>query len=81
MSKENFIQFYNVFTSLIKQEVSGDYCMNASCLMIDYCGGYCLVLRPNCLLWGSELVLMEALAHRFLVTMNVVIYDGVIEFY
>lgn len=80
MTKETFIQFYDVLTSLVKQEVNHEYCMNASCMMVDYCGGYCLVLRPSCLIWGGELAFMSALAERFCVSMRVVIYDGMIEF-
>lgn len=80
MTKDLFIQFYDLFTSLVKQEVNGEYCMNASCMMVDYCGGYCLEIRPNCLMWGSELSFMCALAERFCLSMRVRMYDGVITF-
>ena len=79
MTKEIFIQFYDLFTSLVKQEVNDEYCMNASCMMVDYCGGYSLELRPDRLMWGSELSLMYALAERFCLQMCVRFYDGVIE--
>lgn len=80
MTKDLFIQFYDLFTSLVKQEVNDEYCMNASCMMVDYCGGYCLEIRPDCLLWGAELSLMYALADRFCLQMRVSLYDGVISF-
>lgn len=80
MTKDVFIKFYDLFTSLVKQEVNDEYCMNASCMMVDYCGGYCLEIRPDCLMWGSEFSLMYALAERFCLQMRVRMCDGVIRF-
>lgn len=80
MTKDLFIQFYDLFTSLVKQEVNNEYCMNASCMMVDYCGGYVLEIRPDCLLWGDEVSLLASLAHKFCVSMEICMYDGVIHF-
>ena len=81
MTKEIFIQFYDLFATFIRQEVNGDYVMNASCLFVDYCGGYCLELHPDCLMWGSDLSFMHALAERFCLSMCVRFNDGVINIY
>ena len=81
MSKEMFVQYYDLFTSIIKQEVNDTYCMGASCGLIDYCGGYSLELRPDCLLWGSELAFMYSLAERLTLSMEVMLYDGLIRIY
>ena len=76
MTKEEFSNFYNVFTSLIKQEVNGHYSMGASCRLIDFCGGCELELHPSCLMWGSELALLSSLCDRFAVSMEVTLYNG-----
>ena len=81
MTKDLFVQFFDVFTSFIKQEVNGDFCMNASCAFVDFCGGYCLELHPDCLMWGSEFSFMNALAERLCLQMQVRMYDGVILVY
>lgn len=78
MTKELFSKIYDLFTSLIKQEVNGQYVMNASARLIDHCGGYVLELHPQCLLWGDELVLLVALCSRFAVNCEVRMYDGMI---
>lgn len=81
MTKDLFIEFYDLFTSLVKQEVNDEYCMNASCMMVDYCGGYCLEIRPNCLMWGDEMSILDALSRRLCVSMQIRMYEGVINFY
>lgn len=65
MTKKEFQKFYLLFTKLVKQEVCNEYCMNASAHLVDHCGGYELELHPDCLMWGSELALIESLAARF----------------
>lgn len=81
MTKEMFVRYYDLFTSIIKQEVNETYCWNASCSFIAYCGGYSLELRPDCLLWGSELAFMQSLAERLCLSMEVALYDGLIKIY
>lgn len=76
MTKKEFSHFYYFFTSLIKQEVNDQYVMNASCHLVDYCGGYELELHPSCLMWGSELTLLSSLCDRFAVSLEVHLYDG-----
>lgn len=81
MTKEMFSKFYDLFTSLINQEVNGQYVMNASCHLVDYCGGFELVLNPSCLMWGSELALMSSLCDRLAISMEVSICNGQIRIY
>ena len=81
MTKVQFRKFYWLFTSLIKQEVNGHYVMNASCRLIDYCGGYQLELHPSCLMWGSEFVLLSSLCDKLALSMEVTLYDGKISIY
>lgn len=64
MTKIDFLLFYDRFTEMIKQDVNGDYCMNASAHIIDHCGGYELELHPQCLMWGEEFAFITALADR-----------------
>lgn len=71
MTKNEFIEFYDVFTRLVKQEVNGQYCMNACADLVDYCGGYSLVLRPDMLLWGQEVSLINALCEKFCHTLEI----------
>lgn len=65
MTKKEFQKFYLLFTKLVKQEVCDEYCMNASAHLVDHCGGYELELRPDRLMWGEELVLLQALANSY----------------
>lgn len=76
MTKEVFQKFYNMFTKLVKQEVNNEYVMNASAHIIDYCGGYELVIRPDCLMWGDEFVMIQALCNRFALSFEIRIYCG-----
>lgn len=81
MTKEMFSKFYDIFTSLIKQEVNDQYVMNASCRLVNYCGGYELELHPSCLMWGKELVLLSSLCDRFAISMEVMLCNGTISIY
>lgn len=81
MTKEKFSKVYDLFTTLVKQEVNEQYVMNASCRFIDYCGGYRLDIRPSCLMWGSELALLSALCDRLSISMEVYFDDGRISIY
>lgn len=76
MTRNEFQKFYLLFTQLVKQEVNGEYCMNASAHLIGHCGGYELELHPDCLMWGSEFVLLQGLCDRFRVSLEVHIYNG-----
>lgn len=76
MTKKEFIEFYDLFTKVVKQEVNGEYCLNASAGLVDYCGGYTLVLRPECILWGSELAMIQALCDRFAHSLEISMQRG-----
>lgn len=76
MTKEMFSKFYSLFTSLIKQEVCGEFVMNASAHLINHCGGYELELHPNCLMWGDEFVLLQGICTRLGLAFEVHIYNG-----
>lgn len=76
MTKNVFIQFYDVFTSLVKQNVLDRYVMNASAHLIEDCGGYELELHPDCLMFGDEIVLINSLCNRFLLTFEIYVYSG-----
>ena len=76
MTKNVFIQFYDVFTSLVKQFVLDNYVMNASAHLIGNCGGYELELHPDCLMFGEEVVLINSLCNRFLLTCEIYMYSG-----
>ena len=78
MTKQNFIKFYELFTQLVKQGVDGEYYMSASAKLVNYCGGYTLELHPQCLMWGSDFVLLEGLCHRFNLSLEVYMQAGVI---
>lgn len=76
MTKNQFQKFYLLFTKLVKQDVSGEYCMNASAHLIDHCGGYELELHPDCLMWGPEFCLIESLCYRFRLSFEIRMYNG-----
>ncbi len=78
MTKEVFIKFYDIFTQVVKQEVCGEYCMNASAGIIDHCGGYTLELHPDCLMWGSEMSMIHSLCQYFCLSFEVHLYEGML---
>lgn len=65
MSKNDFIKYWNAFESVIKQEVNGELCWNAYCEVVQDDISYELYLKPDCLVWGSEVAFLNALADRF----------------
>lgn len=65
MTKLEFSQFYEIFVQVVKQDVGGVYCLNASAELVDYCGGCALVLRPECIMWGAEVSMIHALSEKF----------------
>lgn len=81
MTKEVFCEFYPIFQYCVKQEVNGQYVMNASTRLVNFCGGYVLELHPSCLMWGKEIALMEALCDKFCLSMEITLYDGRISIY
>ena len=76
MTKNVFIKFYDVFTSLVRQNVLDEYVMNASAHLIDHCGGYELELHPDCLMFGEEIVLINSLCNRFQLCFEIRVYSG-----
>lgn len=78
MTKNDFIEFYDIFIKVVKQEVGGEYCMNASAGLVDYCGGYTLELRPDCLMWGSEIAMINSLCDRFGVAFEIHLNRGLL---
>ena len=78
MTKEVFIKFYDIFTQVVKQDVCGEYCMNASAGIIDRCGGYTLELRPHCLMWGSEISMIHSLCQYFCLSFEIHLHRGLL---
>ena len=76
MSKNEFVEFYEIFIKVVKQEVNGEYCMNASAGLVDYCGGCTLVLRPDMILWGAEVSMIHALCEKFCHTLEINMQQG-----
>lgn len=76
MTKNEFILFYDRFKEMIKQDVNGEYCMNASAHFIDHCGGYELELHPQCLMWGEEFAFITALADRMALSFEIHFPEG-----
>lgn len=76
MTKKEFIEFYDIFEKVIKQGVSGIYCMNASASLINHCGGYALELHPQCLMWGEEFSFITALADRMACSFEINMKEG-----
>lgn len=79
MTKNEFIEFYDIFVKVVKQEVSGQYCMNACAELVDFCGGYSLVLRPDMLLWGAEVSMIHALCEKFCHTFEIDMQRGALK--
>lgn len=68
MTKADFIKYWDSFESLIKQTVNEDLCWNACCEIVEDGEDYELWLKPSCLVWGSEMALLNALADRLYVS-------------
>lgn len=81
MTKDVFSEFYDMFTKLVKQEVAGAYVMNASAGFVNYCGGYELVLRPSCIMWGPEIALLSALCEKYCLSCVINLQLGSINVY
>lgn len=81
MTKEVFCKFYGAFETFISQEVNGEYCFNACCSFVDYCGGYCLILHPTCIMWGRELIFLGSLAEQLTVSNVCDFREGTITFF
>lgn len=76
MTKKEFSEFYAIFIKYVKQEVGGEYCMNASAHLIDHCGGYELELNPQCLMWGEEIAFITAIADRMALSFEIHFPEG-----
>ena len=68
MTKSDFIKFWNSFESIIKQEVNEHLCWNAYCEIGLEDDSYELWLKPECLVWGSEVAFLNALADRLYIS-------------
>lgn len=79
MTKLEFAQFYEIFEKVVKQDVGGVYCINASAEIVDYCGGCTLVLRPDCILWGAEVLMLHALCEKFCHSLEIDLQRGRIK--
>ena len=79
MTKNEFIKVYKLFAMLVKQEVNGEYCMGASCGLIDHCGGYTLEIRPDCLMWGREIAILHCICERYCLSLQVKFDEGLLR--
>lgn len=68
MTKSDFIKYWDCFESMIKQTVNGELCWNAHCEIVQGNDSYELFLKPECLVWGSEVAFLNALADRLYVS-------------
>ena len=64
MTKSDFIKYWDSFESVIKQTVNDQLCWNAYCEVVQEDYSYELWLSPDCLIWGSEMAFLSALADR-----------------
>lgn len=76
MTKNDFIEFYDIFIKVVRQEVCGEYCMNASAGFVNYCGGYTLELRPDMLMWGADISMLHALCEKFCHSLEIDMRQG-----
>lgn len=75
MTKSDFIKYWDCFESVIKQTVNGELCWNARCEIVQGDNSYELWLQSDCLVWGSELAFLSALADRFYLSFVYVPYN------
>ena len=68
MTKSDFIKYWDSFESIIKQSVNDELCWNAHCEIVQGGDSYELYLKPECLVWGSEVAFLSALADRLYVS-------------
>ena len=74
MTKSDFIKYWDSFESVIKQTVNGELCWNAHCEIVQEGESYELWLKSECLVWGSEMAFLSALADRLYVSFVYVPY-------
>lgn len=76
MTKSDFIKFWNSFESVIKQTVNDELCWNAYCKIVQDDESYELWLKPECLVWGSEVAFLNALADRLYISFVYIPYSS-----
>lgn len=65
MDKVDFQKVWNQVKPVATKKVNGKWQMQASCELISHCGGFQLVLKPDCLMWADELMLLSSVASMF----------------
>lgn len=78
MDKVVFQKVWNQAKPVVTKKVNGVWQMQASCELIDVCGGFQLVLKPDCLMWARELMFLSSVAMMFACSIEFRFYDGLI---
>lgn len=56
MKKSQFTTLWARIEPVVTKPVNGEIAIECDCEFVDYCGGYQLNIRPNCLMWPNELI-------------------------
>lgn len=56
MTKSDFITLWARIKPVITKHVNGEPAIECDCEFVNYCGGYQLNIRPQCILWPRDLM-------------------------
>lgn len=78
MDKVVFQKVWNQVKPVVTKKVCGAWRMQPSCELIQHCGGCQLVLKPDCLMWANELMLLSSVASMLACSIEFHFDDGLI---
>lgn len=58
MTKNDFCKLWASISKVVTKKVNGELAINSYCELSDHCGGYFLVLQPQCLMWANEITFL-----------------------
>lgn len=78
MDKVVFQKVWNQVKPVATKKVNGGWQMQPSCELIQHCGGYQLILKPECLMWANEVMLLSSVASMCACSIEFRFDDGLI---
>lgn len=58
MDKKTFCKCWSSVKAVVSKKVCGEISVVSYCELTEHCGGYELILEPQCLLWANELTFL-----------------------
>lgn len=76
MTKENFQKLWATISDVVTKEVNGELAINSYCELTDHCGGYYLILQPECCLWAKEITFLIGAVQLLPASIQFNLYSG-----